>query len=168
MALFVDGPAANVDSLTEYDSNVLTVAAAEGINLTTKILLAQEAMHLEIERMLRRGDFRDSLWAALQRREIGNVVWSKAMRVWQVYKSLALIYRDAYYSQLNDRHQARSKEYDMLAKTARREFLDHGVGLVISPLQRPEQPLVSLVPATEVGATYYHYCPAISRTDSTG
>ncbi len=155
MALFLDGPSVTVDTLTEYDSNVLSVAASEGINLTTKILLAQESMQLEIIRLLRRGEFCDltSLWG--QARGIEHVVWSTAMRVWQVYRSLGLIYRDAFYSQLNDRHQARAKEYDMLANTARREFVEHGVGLVSLPLRRPPQPVAALVPASEDSGTYY-------------
>ena len=155
MALFLDGPAVTVDRLTEYDSNVLSVAAAEGINLTTKILIAQEAMHLEIVRLLRRGEFNDNNTLALQTRGIDNVVWSKAMLVWQVYRSLALIYRDAYYSQLNDRHQARAKEYETLANSARRELVEYGLGLVTAPMKQPPQPVGELVAATETGGTFY-------------
>lgn len=165
MALFLDGPAVTVDTLTEYDANVLSVAAAEGINLTTKIALAQEAMELELTRLLRGSEFRDFNLLFCQRREIENVVWSKAMRVWQVYRSLSLIYRDAYYSQLNDRHQARAKEYEVLASTARRELVEYGLGLVSAPLLRPQQPTVELVPASEAGGTYYF---AVTYTNDAG
>ncbi len=165
MALFLDGPAVTVDTLTEYDANVLSVAAAEGINLTTKISLAQEAMHLELVRLLRRSEFSDFHLLTSQGRDIDSVVWSKAMRVWQVYRSLSLIYRDAYYSQLNDRHQARAKEYELLANTARRELVEYGLGLVSAPLRRPHQPTVELVPASENGGTYYF---AVTYTNEAG
>ena len=155
MALFVDGPAVIVDSLTEYDSNVLGVAASEGINLTVKIQLAQEQMYLDINSWLRRTLFRQNLTLGGIHTGIERVVWNKAMRVWQVYQALALIYRDAYYSQLNDRHQARAKEYEKLANAAQAEFVECGVDLVQMPMKRPQQPVLSLVPAQEVGGTYY-------------
>lgn len=155
MALFLDGPVVTVDTLTQYDSNVLSVAAAEGINLTTKILLAQEAMHLELVRLLRRGTLSEVTPVWGQAGGIENVVWSTALRVWQVYRSLTLVYRDAYFSQLNDRHQARAKEYETLANAVRRELVEQGLGVVSFPLRRPPQPVAELVPASEAGGTYY-------------
>jgi hypothetical protein len=165
MALFVDGPAVVVDSLTEYDTNVLSVAASEGINLTTKIQLAQEQMYLEINRWLRRSSFRETVTLSGIHYGIEHVVWSKAMRVWQVYQALAFIYRDAYYSQLNDRHQARAKEYEKLANKAQMDFAEYGLGMVQAPLKRPQQPVASLVPAQEAGGTYYF---AVTYTNDAG
>lgn len=155
MSLFVDGPIATVDLLSQYDSNVLTVSAAEGINLTGKISLAHEAMHLELQRLIRRSEFCSEQWLWVSHRGIENVVWSKSLRVWQVYESLALIYRDAYYSQLNDRHRARAEEYTVLASKSRRDLVEYGLGLASHPVRRPQQPVTALVPASEVGGTYY-------------
>ena len=155
MALFVDGPLVTVDLLAEYDSNVLTVSAAEGINLTTKISLAQEAMHLELQRLIRRSEFSSEHWLWVSRRGVENVVWSKGLRVWQVYESLAQTYRDAYYSQLNDRHRARAEEYVILANRSRRDLVEFGLGLVSYPIHRPAQPVASYVPASENGGTFY-------------
>lgn len=155
MSLFVDGPVVTVDLLTQYDSNVLTVSAAEGINLTTKILLAQEAMYLELQRLIRRSEFSAEQWLWVTYRGVENVVWSKGLKIWQVYESLALIYRDAYYSQLNDRHRARAEEYAILANRSKRDLVEFGLGLASHPIRRPAQPVVSLVPASEVGGTFY-------------
>ncbi len=89
MALFVDGPIVTVDLLAQYDSNVLDVSVAEGINLTTKILLAHEEMHLELQRLIRRSEFCSEQWLWVTHRGIDNVVWSKSLKVWQVYESLS-------------------------------------------------------------------------------
>jgi len=155
MALFVDGPVATVDLLTDYDSNVLAVSASERINLTTKLMLAHDAMYLELVRLMRRSEFYTERYLWIPHRGIENVIWSKALEIWQVYQGLALVYRDAYYSQVNDRHQARAAEYSVLANTARRELIESGLGLAASPLRRPSQPIVSLLPASEVGGTFY-------------
>ena len=155
MALFVDGPVVNVDLLAQYDSNVLTVSGTEGINLTTKIGLAQDSMYLELQRLIRRSEYCSDQWIWVSNRGIDNVVWSRALRIWQVYEALALTYRDAYYSQLNDRHRARAEEYAILSNRARRNLVEHGLGLVSHPIRRPRQPVTNLVPASEVGGTYY-------------
>ena len=42
MALFVDGPASTIDDLTDQDSGLLDVAETNGINVSTKLRLAQE------------------------------------------------------------------------------------------------------------------------------
>ena len=155
MSLFVDGPIVNVDVLAQYDSNVLAVSAAESINLTAKISLAQETMHLELQRLIRRSELCSDQWLWVPRRGIENVVWSKGLRVWQVYEALATIYRDAYYSQLNDRHRARADEYSILAAKSRCNLVEYGLGLASHPVRRPAQPIASLVPASESGGTYY-------------
>lgn len=155
MALFVDGPVVNVDLLTEYDSNVLAVSAAEGINLTTKISLAQEVMHLELQRLIRRSEFSSHNFLWVSRRGAENVVWSKGLKVWQVYESLRQIYRDAYYSQLNDRHRARAEEYAILANRSRRDLVEFGLGLASFPIRRPARPVAAYVPASESGGTFY-------------
>ena len=155
MALLVDGPIATVDLLTEYDSNVLGVAAAEGINLTTKLLRSHDLMLTELERLTQRpSELWDAVWWSPLIR-IDCIVWSRALRDWQVQEALALIYRDAYFSQLNDRHRARAEEYAVLANAARRNAIQAGFDLVQVPLRRPEAPSITLVAASELGGTFY-------------
>ena len=49
MALFVDGPACTIDDLTDQDSGLLDVALDNGINVTTKLRLAQEELKTDLE-----------------------------------------------------------------------------------------------------------------------
>ena len=151
MALFVDGPVITVDTLTEHDSNVLAVSAAEGINLFTKILIAHDLLYSELERLIRASSSRN-VWCSAA---VDGVAWTRELTIWQVYESLALIYQDAYYTQLNDRHRARAQQYGVLANRARLGLIERGLGIVTRPLRRPPQPTVNVLPAAETGGTFY-------------
>ncbi|MDQ6678008.1 MAG: hypothetical protein M3Z09_11990 [Acidobacteriota bacterium] len=155
MALFVDGPGATVDSLVQHDSNVLSVSGAEGINLTTKLLLAQETLGIELDALLSRSHPREWYIGAVRFYNLEHVTWSPALRLWLIHEALSLVYLDAYYSQLNDRHQARAKQYQILSRSARATFEESGIGFVRDPVRQPPQPLVSTVPAAETGGTFY-------------
>jgi hypothetical protein len=51
MALFTDGPASNIEDLAAHDSQLLTIAKSEGIDVTVKLALAQEAVGIELEEL---------------------------------------------------------------------------------------------------------------------
>src|ERR1044072_4136716 len=96
MALFTDGPAATIEDLAAQDSQLLTLANAEGIDLTVKLGLAHEAVGLELEELLSAGSSY----------RLGQVVVTPAVRLWHTHRTLELVYRDAYHSQLNDRYRS--------------------------------------------------------------
>jgi hypothetical protein len=124
MALFTDGPAAAIEDLAAQDSQLLNTANAEGIDLTVKLGLAQEAIGLEVEEMLRQGSgFR-----------LEHVVVTPALRLWHTYRTLESVYRDAYHSQLNDRYAAKRDQFRELSRWARERLLQAGIGIALTPV----------------------------------
>src|SRR5579883_2891896 len=104
MALFTDGPPATVEDLVVLDSQLLTVANVEGIDVTQKLELAHQELGLELTAQLKRwGNYEEWLWVS-QYPKLNCVVVSPALKLWHSYRSLEMVYRDAYNSQLNDRY----------------------------------------------------------------
>src|ERR1700744_389091 len=108
MALFTDGPISSAEDLQTYDASVLGDAGAEGIDVAAKVHLAQQDIASEILLfLLRRAAFRDCLPYHRRSRELDGVVVTGGLHQWHVHKTLALVYRDAYNAQLNDRYQGK-------------------------------------------------------------
>jgi hypothetical protein len=168
MALFTDGPINGVLDLQNYENAILTVANTEQIDLAGKSALAQGEIATElILFLLRRFRQPDLLWMVNVRRTIGvgDVVVTDPLRRWHAYKTLALIYRDAYNNQLNDRYQKKWNEYEQLTKASEESYLQIGVGLVSGPIAKALLPVLTTVPGTGPGATYY---VAVAWVDQTG
>jgi hypothetical protein len=146
MALFSDGAISTVGELMAYESALLEVARIEAIDLTAKLGLANEELAVELEAFLARDDSGFSL---------GQVVVSDALHKWHTFRTLGLIYRDAYNRQLNDRYEGKWKEYDRLASWAQRALYDTGVGMTMNPIPRAGVPAISSVAALAAAATYY-------------
>jgi hypothetical protein len=70
-------------------------------------------------------------------------------------QALALVYRDAYFSQLVDRYQAKMQEYLKLARSAREDFIASGVALASDPVPRAALPMLTSIPAPQSGGTFY-------------
>jgi len=156
MALFTDGPISSAQDLQEYDSSVLTVASAEGINLAVKATLAQQDVGNELMLFLfRRAHFRDDQPYFRPRPGLADVVVTEALQQWHILRTLALVYRDAYYNQLNDRYQGKWNEYEQLARTSSRKYFELGVGVVADPIPMAPTPELSSVAGTGVEETYY-------------
>ena len=128
MALFVDGPACTIDDLTDQDSGLLDVAQTTGINVSTKLRLAVEEIRTDLH-----------LWLIRPRTERCELVWGPTLHIeqivvtpslkrWETMHALALVYRDAYFSQLVDRYQAKWQEYAKLARDARESFIAERAG----------------------------------------
>ncbi len=147
MALFTDGAISTVDDLLGYESSILEVAKTEGIDLGIKLQLAQEELGIELTAYL--------VQQAGSNPGLANVVVTDALRKWHTFQALALIYRDAYNRQLNDRHLAKWKECDRQAKWASTMLFESGVGIVSRPAPRAERPELSSVAGTLPAATYY-------------
>jgi hypothetical protein len=156
MALFSDGPISSAADLQRYENAILNVATAESIELGAKILLAQEDLASELLLFLfRRASFRDYALGVRRLTGLKDVVVTEPMRQWHVHRTLALVYRDAYNNQLNDRYQGKWTEYEELAKASARTYFQIGVGLVADPVPKGCEPVLSTVEGTAAGGMFY-------------
>jgi len=160
MALFTDGPASTIEDLAAQDSQLLDVASVEGIDLTRKLALAQEAVAIDLEAVMRRvgnGPAR-----------MGHVVVTPALRLWHTYRALELAYGDAYYSQLNDRYAAKRDRFADLAKWAHERLILTGIGMAPRPVPRAVPPDVAAAPGAVPDGTYYVTMAWLNSTGEEG
>ena len=124
MALFVDGPAGTINDLVDQDAGLLAVSQTAGIDVADKLRLAQEEIRTELE-----------LWLIKQTRWVNTFGPAAAHRADCCHfaleavgnnAALELVYRDAYFSQLVDRYQAKWQEYAKLARDARESLSPAG------------------------------------------
>jgi len=154
MALFTDGPAPTVDDLVDEDSGLLDVSENTGINVTAKLRLAHEELATDLRLWLnKRRPLMEMLWVPSLR--IEQIVVTAPLRRWEGLQALAMVYRDAYFSALVDRYQAKWQEFAKLARDARESFLASGMALVSDPIARPDPPVLGTTPAPYPGGTYY-------------
>lgn len=165
MALFVDGPAATIDDLTNQDCGFLEVAQTCGINATVKLALAHEEITTDLELWLEhsRPTAADMIWRPSLR--IEQIVVTAPLKRWETMQSLALFYRDAYFSQFADRYQAKWDEYATLTRAAYEKFLANGMGLVNDPIRQAVPPQLASVPGPQKGGTFY---ASVSWVNATG
>ncbi|HTA42393.1 MAG TPA: hypothetical protein VK789_08100 [Bryobacteraceae bacterium] len=159
MALFVDGPAATIENLADQDAGLLAVAQTTGIDVSVKLRLAQEEVRADLELWLIKPRLAidmfqtEMLWRPLLR--IEQVVATPPLKRWETMHALELTYRDAYFSQLVDRYQAKWQQYQTLTFAARECFIASGLGLVTDPLHQPEPPALASVEGPQNGGTFY-------------
>src|ERR1700687_2669910 len=77
------------------------------------------------------------------------------LRQWHIHKTLALVYRDAYNNQLNDRYQGKWTEYEQLAKASAQTYYQIGVGLVAATVPKAAAPLLSSAAGTAAAGMFY-------------
>jgi hypothetical protein len=154
MALFVDGPASGIDDLTNQDSGLLEVAQSCGINATTKLALAHDELATDLQFWLDRPrPTIESIWGPMLKPE--QIVVTPPLKLWETMTALAMFYRDAYFSQLVDRYQARWEEYTRLSRDAYERFLASGLGLVNDPVHVAAIPLLGSTAGPQAGGTFY-------------
>lgn len=145
MALFTDGPPSSIDDLTAQDSQLEEVANVEGIDVTQKLTLAWREMGLELQKLLSlSGTGELAPWQPGV--NLGAVVATTPLKLWHTYRTLEMIYQDAYNSQLNDRYAGRRNQYREQARAALERFRAVGIGFTAVPVARAGKPIVS--PAT--------------------
>lgn len=155
MALLADGGLNTADSLRVHDSGVLDVTTSESIEPGAKLALALAELMDETSLYLAgEGSFR-----------IEQVAVNPCLIRWHACRTLALIYRDAYFSQHNDRYGERWRHWEQQSKLAREVFVDLGVPIVANPLRRPESPAASWTAGEFSPATYWIQITAV---DSSG
>jgi hypothetical protein len=154
MALFVDGPVSTIDDLTNQDSGLLDVAQTCGINATTKLELAHEELEGDLQLWLDRPrPTLELVWGPVL--HIDQVVMTPTLKRWETLTGLAMFYRDAYFSQLVDRYQARWDEYSKLSREAYEKFVASGLGLVLSPVRKAAVPVLGTAAGPQQGGTFY-------------
>ncbi|HYM06112.1 MAG TPA: hypothetical protein VEU11_06090 [Terriglobales bacterium] len=162
MALFTDAPISTLDQLAAQDSAVLDVASTEGIDAAAKIVLAQDELGVELMAALARAPFSlasPSAWwpGSIYQSTLGlsNIAVTPPLRLWHTFRTLALIYRDAYGAQLNDRYLGKWNAYSDLSKWASEMLWQTGVGVVSDPVVIAEIPKVGVLNGTLSAATYF-------------
>ena len=146
MALFTDGTISIIEDLMGYESGILETATTEQIDLTIKLGLAQEELAIDLEAYL---SGRDSTLG------LGNIVVTEPLHKWHTFRALALVFRDAYHRQLNDRYQAKWAEYQKVGQWAWDALLEIGVGVNGDPIPRAAKPVLSYAAAAVRAATYF-------------
>src|SRR5262249_24693890 len=149
MALFTDGWISEVQDLTAYEANLVEVADAEGIDLLSKLRLAQGELGAELAAAaLRPGNiyWTGPLWnstgaeVSLSRFDLDKVVVTSPLKLWHTFQTLAIVYRDAYNRKLNDKYLPKSSEYKDLARWASNLLYQSGIGLLVQSIPRANQP----------------------------
>ncbi len=151
MALFTDGQITTIDDLRQYESSVLDVANTEGIDLEAKLQLADREVGVQLTAFLLQEQ-----QCPEQARNLSHVLATEPLAQWHTLHSLALIYRDAYNSQLNDRYLGKWQAYDRLAREAMALCLEVGLGIVSDPVVQPALPNCGTATGGSLPATTYY------------
>jgi hypothetical protein len=155
MAIFTDSPLSTIDDLTRHDSTLLEVANTENIDLTIKLNLAQEEIGVELSALFERSKSILTPLIGQAPLDTSHLAVTPAVRLWHIFQTLSVVYRDAYYSQLNDRYKGKWNEYRSLAKWALGKLLETGVGVVLDPIAQASIPMISLTPGIHLAGTLY-------------
>jgi len=155
MALFTDGPLNTSVDLQQYENGILDVASTEKIDITMKAALAQEEIGADLLLFLDRNSLWDPRLLVRQTMSINDIVITEPLRRWHAYKTLAMVYQDAYNNQLNDRYEGKWTQYSQLASTAEQTLFGVGVGIVHRAIPRASEPSLTIVPLGVTGISYY-------------
>jgi hypothetical protein len=135
MALFTDEGIFSAEDLRQYESSILDMASTEGIELDAKLELARREIGVKITEFLLEHDPGVSY-----ARHLSHVVVTEPVAQWHSMQTLALIYRDAFNIQNNDRYLGKSQEYERLAKEAGARCFEVGVGITMNPIAKAALP----------------------------
>jgi hypothetical protein len=155
MALFTDGPASSMEDLMAQDTQVLNVANVEGIDIAQKLFLAQEELGLELHTLLDGSTRAEPAFWLTPAATIQNVVVTPALKLWHTFRTLQMVYQDAYSDQLNDRYAAKRDQFEQRANWAYDKLLLVGIGIVGSPVPKAKEPQVVSAAGSLANGTYY-------------
>ncbi len=164
MALLTDGNPNDTEALRAYETAILDVAKVERIDLDTKLDLATEEVSAEVLGVLLDHASTD----ARRNTGVSDVVVTPQMKRWHAFRTLEIVYRDAFGSQLNDRYRAKWKEYQDLSRNAREDTMRFGVGLALNPIPKGPQPVFSFVSGMSPATIYYAQLSWLSATGQEG
>jgi len=155
VALLSDGSWCEVDDLQTYDIGATTVAAEEGIDLTAKMSLSEKWITDRVDAFLR--------WESTLTGQ--NAVVDEQLKRWHLSNVLAMLYRDASFSQANDRFEKKWKVFEQDASKRKAEYFQAGVPYVCRPVQKPGSPAVSIIVGVQPATAY---SVVITRVDAAG
>jgi hypothetical protein len=155
MALFLDGPPAGMEDLTAQDSQLLQVATAEGIDVTRKLQLAHTELGEELRALLTNMRYPEHLFWVPAMPELGAVVVTPVLKFWHIYRTLELVYTDAYNNQLNDRYAGKRDRFHELVRWAYDKLVQNGIGIQTLPLPQASKPQVTAAPGSLPAGTYF-------------
>ena len=162
MALLTDGAVASIEELRGYDTQLLNVATVEGIDVTRKLALAAEELSVEVTGLLERVAL---VGQSTGPPTIGQVIVTPPVKLWYIFRTLEMVYRDAYNSQLNDRYAGRRDEYHEMAMWAYDQVIQGGLGIVTDPVEQAATPALRASGGGLGDGTYY---VAIAWTNTAG
>jgi hypothetical protein len=156
MSLLTDGNPNDTEMLRVYEASILSVAHVEAIDLDAKLELATAELSQEVVDILLDHDTPAHLGFG-RRRTLGvsDVVVTPSLQRWHALHCLAIVYRDAYNNQLNDRYRAKWQEYKELRTEAKEQAIRFGIGLVSVPIPKASAPSFGVVPSLDPATTYY-------------
>ncbi len=146
MALFTDGTISDIGDLRAYDSGILEVAGAEGIDLDAKLKLASAEIGAELEEFFVRRLGGPSGYGR-KTPELGQVIVTAPLKQWHTLRTLGLIYGDVRGNHMDSRYEAKWDEFQRRGRWVAESLFRIGVGLTKAPLPKAEEPL----PRTESG-----------------
>ena len=168
MALFTDGVLSTIVELTHYENGILNIASTENIDIAAKSTLAQNEIATELLLFLGRNSASDPRILFRQRLDLANVAVTEPLKRWHAYKTLALVYQDAYNNQLNDRYQGKWDQYNALSKESEQKLLALGVGIIQQPIPKGSAPVLTMVPMEVTGVSYYARLAWVSSSGQEG
>jgi len=154
VALLVDGWWCEAEELQAYDGSATRVAAEEGIDLGAKMALSEAWITDRVDDFLR---WESNCGQSVYPRSglsVDNAVVDERLKRWHLAHTLALVYRDASFSQVNDRYQRRSEAFAADAAQSRAEYFEGGVPYVGNPLRKPLAPTVTATAGDQPAAAY--------------
>jgi hypothetical protein len=165
MALFNDGLMSGMEDLQGHDTQLLEVSNTEGIDVTRKLALAQEEISLELRVLLARMNVPVGLAATANVPSLDPVVVTPPLKLWHTFRTLEMVYRDAYNSQINDRYAGKRDEYHSLAQWAHEKVIQSGIGMSQDPVAQAAMPALEAAAGEIADGVYF---VAASWTNAAG
>ena len=153
MALFTDGAVTGIEDLRGHDTQLLNVATVEGIDVTRKLALAHEELTVELWGLL--DQLKRPVGSLSAAPTIRQVVVTPPLKLWHIFRTLEMVYGDAYNSQLNDRYGGKRDEYREMVKWAYNKVRQSGLGIVMNPVEQAAAPMVSVSAGGLAVGSYY-------------
>ena len=77
------------------------------------------------------------------------------LKLWHIFRTLEMFYRDAYNSQLNVRYAGKRDEYHEMAKWAHHQVIQSGLGIAADPVVQAAMPAVRASAGGLADGAYY-------------
>jgi len=87
--------------------------------------------------------------------QLNSIAVTPPLQLWHTFHTLELVYRDAYYSQLNDRYLGKWNTYKDLTKWAYELLNQTGLGIVADPIGAAQTPQLKAVAGVLSPGAYF-------------